>query len=495
MTDINEIFALMRIPPTNADKALIQKAYDFAKTKHEGQKRASGEPYFVHAFAVGKNIADLGMDTKTIVAGLIHDTLEDTETTKEEIEKAFGKDILFLVEGVTKLGKLKYRGRERHIESLRKFFMAVAEDVRVLIVKLADRLHNISTLQYVNENKRTRIALETIEIYAPLAGRLGMGKLKSELEDYAFPFAYPDDYARVSDLLKEKTHVTQKYLEEVYTDLESELASLGLKNIEIQYRVKHAYSLYRKLKKYDMDIEKVYDFVALRVIVATVEECYRVLGVVHSIWKPLPGRIKDYIALPKPNGYQSLHTTVITPGGGIAEIQIRTPEMNEEAEYGIASHFSYKENINTKKGDKLPKKFQWITELHELQKIIGEPEEFLEHLKMDFFKDRIFILTPKGDVVDLPEESTPIDFAYAIHSDIGDHMFGAKVNGKMVSLDSRLANGSVVEILTREAAKPVSKWLDYAKTTLAKRHIRQYLQKNPGGLNYLYSFFKGKNKN
>lgn len=491
-TDIAEIYSLLRAAPKAADKKIIQDAYDFAKRKHEGQQRASGEPYFVHAFAVGKNLASLGMDTKTVVAGLIHDTLEDTETTKEEIEEAFGKDVLFLVEGITKLGKLKYRGRERHVESLRKFFMAVAEDVRVLIIKLADRLHNIETLRHVRTDKQRRIALETIEIYAPLAGRLGMGKLKGQLEDYAFPFVYPDEATFVDKLFVQHTHEAERSLKEVHDMLQSALNETKIKPFTIRYRIKHKYSLYRKLKKYDMDIDKVFDIVALRVVVPSIDVCYQVLGVVHAIWKPIPGRIKDYIALPKPNGYQSLHTSVLSSDGDIAEIQIRTEEMDDEAEYGIASHFAYKEGAHGNRRDKMPKKFQWLTELRDIQKTIAEPEEFLEHLTMDFFRDRIFILTPIGDVVDLPDGATPIDFAYAIHSDIGDHCFGAKVNNKMVHLDARLVSGSVVEIITKESAKPVSKWLDYAKTSLAKRHIRQYQQKHPDTLSYLYNFIRRK---
>ncbi len=474
MTDVEEIFKL--IPSlADKDKALIKKAHAFAEHAHKGQKRQSGEPYFTHVFNVAKNIAALGMDAKTIIAGLIHDTLEDTSTPEKSVEKEFGKDILFLVKGVTKLGKLKYRGHERHVESLRKFFVAVAEDVRVLIIKLADRLHNVQTLEHVREDKRQRIALETIEIYAPLANRLGMGKLKGELEDYAFPYAYPEEYKMVESLLAQKTNITPKHLEEAYSKLKEELDNIGLKNANIEYRIKHKYSLYKKLLKYDMDIDKIYDFVALRVVVPTIEDCYRVLGIIHSIWKPLPGRIKDYIAFPKPNGYQSIHTTVLTHGGGLAEIQIRTEEMDEESEYGIASHFSYKEGVEKKDGKTLDKKFEWMGQLKELQKIVAEPGDFLEHLKMDFFKDRIFILTPKGDVVDLPEESCPLDFAYAIHSDIGDHTFGAKVNGKFVSLDTKLANGNIVEIITKEKSRPVNKWLEYTKTTLARRHIRSYL--------------------
>lgn len=475
MTNIQEIFDLMKYPPSEDDKMRIKKAYDFAHEAHKEQKRNSGEPYFIHVFEVGKNLARLGMDTTTICAGLLHDTLEDTETSEETLEQEFGGELVFLVKGVTKLGKLKYRGEERHVESLRKFFIAMAEDLRVLIIKLADRLHNVQTLEHVREDKRKRIAIETIEIHAPLANRLGMGKLKGELEDFAFPYAFPKEYKKVEELLSQKTHTDQVFLEEVHNELKKEIEKTGIHQ-DIDYRIKHKYSLYKKLLRHNMDIEKIHDIVALRVVVPTVEDCYRVLGIVHALWRPLPGRIKDYIALPKPNGYQSLHTTIFTGNGGIAEIQIRTQEMHEEADYGVASHFTYKEKMYSKESGNMPsKKFAWIGELKELQKVAGEPKKFMEHLRMDFFGDRIFILTPKGDVVDLPDDSSPIDFAYAIHSDVGDHATGAKINGKFTSLNTKLRNGDIVEIAVKKDSHPTSKWLEYTKTTLAKKHIRSYL--------------------
>lgn len=459
------------------DKELIAKAYVFAERAHAGQKRMSGEPYFVHAFKTAKILAKLGMDAKTIAAGFLHDTLEDAKATETELEKEFGKDIAFLVKGVTKLGKLKYRGHERHVESLRKFFIAMANDLRVVIIKFADRLHNLRTLQFVREDKRKRIAIESIEVYAPLANRLGMGKLKGALEDAAFPYAYPKEYAQVEEIIKEKKESYEKYLKEVKETLEKELKKNKIKVAEIDYRVKHKYSLWKKLVRYNMDLEKIYDIVALRVVVETVEECYRVLGIIHSIWKPLPGRIKDYIALPKPNGYRSIHTTIFTGSGGIAEIQIRTKEMHAEAAYGIAAHFAYKEHADKKiKDDK--SKFEWIEELKELKNAAAEPQKFLEHLKTDFFSDRIFIFTPAGDVVDLPEDSSPIDFAYAIHSEIGDHVFGAKINGKMSQIFSKLKNGDIVEIITKKDSHPSGKWLECAKTTIAKKHIRAYSEKH-----------------
>lgn len=477
VTNPKEIIDLIEGGISKDEEALIDKAYKFAEKAHEGQKRLSGEPYFIHTFETAKNLAKLGMDTQTIAAGLLHDVLEDTKTPEEEIKKEFGDDILFLIKGVTKLGTLKYRGHERHVESLRKFFVAMANDLRVVIIKFADRLHNLRTLQFVPEEKRHRIALESIEVYAPLANRLGMGKLKGEIEDAAFPFAYPKEYMQIEEIIKEKKELYKKYLTEVSEQLKKELLKNNIKFVEIDYRIKHKYSLYKKLLRYDMDIDKIYDIVALRVVVDSVEECYRVLGIVHSIWNPLPGRIKDYIALPKPNGYRSIHTTIFTGLGGVAEIQIRTREMHAEAAYGVAAHFAYKEQGKKKtKEDK--DKFKWIEELKELNYMPDDPKSFLNHLKMDFFNNRIFIFTPKGDVVDLPEDSSPLDFAYSIHSDIGDHTFGAKVNSKMVPIFLKLKNGDIVEIVTKKDSKPSSKWLEYVKTAIAKKHIKSYLEKN-----------------
>lgn len=477
MANVNEIFDLVEGGLNKEEKELITKAYDFALKAHEGQKRMSGDPYFIHVFETAKILAKLGMDSQTISAGLLHDTLEDTEATEENLTKEFGEEIVFLVKGVTKLGTLKYRGHERHVESLRKFFVAMANDIRVVIIKFADRLHNLRTLEHVREDKRERIAVESIDVYAPLANRLGMGKLKGELEDAAFPFAYPKEYAEITKLINDRKEPYEKYLEEIKQDLSEELNKNKIKFHEIDYRVKHKYSLWKKLQKYEMDIEKIYDIVALRVVLENVEDCYRVLGIVHSIWKPLPGRIKDFIAFPKPNGYRSLHTTILTGSGGIAEIQIRTQDMHVEAAYGIAAHFAYKET-----GEKKPtydkSKFKWIEELKDFKYAPDEPTKFIEHLKMDFFNDRIFIFTPKGDVVDLPENSTPIDFAYSIHSDIGDHISGAKVNGKMIQITSPLRNGDIVEITDKSDAHPSSKWLEFVKTAIAKKHIKSYLEKN-----------------
>ena len=348
MANVKEIIDLIEGGVNKKDEELINKAYKFTENAHLGQKRLSGEPYFFHVFETAKILAKFGMDIQTIVAGLLHDVLEDTKTAEEEIKKEFGDDILFLIKGVTKLGTLKYRGHERHVESLRKFFVAMANDLRVVIIKFADRLHNLRTLEFVPEEKRRRIAVESIEVYAPLANRLGMGKLKGDLEDAAFPYAYPEEYKQIEEIIKEKKGLYEKHLTEISEELKKEFKKNKIKFVEINYRIKHKYSLYKKLLKYDMDIEKIHDIVALRVVVDTVEECYRVLGLVHSIWNPLPGRIKDYIAVPKPNGYRSIHTTIFTGLGGVADIQIRTREMHAEAAYGIAAHFAYKEQ-----GDKI----------------------------------------------------------------------------------------------------------------------------------------------
>ncbi len=477
MVSLKEIIDLMGGKLAKKEEELVVKAYEFAKRAHEGQKRLNGDPYFVHVFETAKILAKFGMDTQTIAAGLLHDVLEDTKTTEEELKKEFGEDIVFLVKGVTKLGTLKYHGHERHVESLRKFFVAMANDLRVVIIKFADRLHNLQTLQFVREDKRKRIALESIEVYAPLANRLGMGKLKGDLEDAAFPYAYPKEYAQVEEIIKEKIEFYQKNLNEVKEILEKELKKNKVKYLEISYRMKHKYSLYRKLLKYDMDIEKIHDIIALRIVVDSVEECYRVLGIVHAIWNPLPGRIKDYIALPKLNGYRSIHTSILTGLGGVAEIQIRTKEMHAEAAYGVAAHFAYKES-NGKKVLDNKIKFKWIEELKDFQYMPDEPKKYIEHIKMDFFSNRIFIFTPKGDVVDLPEDSNPIDFAYSIHSDIGNHISGARINGKMSQIFTKLKNGDIVEILKKKEAHPSGKWLEYVKTSIAKKHIKSYLEKN-----------------
>lgn len=478
MAELKEIISLMQ-HLEKEDRMLIEKAYSFAQRAHEGLKRKSGEPYFHHVFETAKTLANIGMDTKTVVAGLLHDTLEDTQITEAQLKKEFGEEIVTLIKGVTKLGKLKYQGHERHVESLRKFFIAMVDDIRILIIKLADRLHNVETLQYIRPDKQKRIAIETITIHARLADRIGLWKLKGKLEDASFPFAYPKEYIEVEKLLEKKSASNEKELSEVTNTLRKELTNQKIHIVEISRRAKNKYSLWCKLKRYNMDIDKIYDIVALRVIVDTIDDCYRVLGIVHSLWNPLPGRIKDYIATPKTNGYRSLHTTIFTGNGGTVEIQIRTPEMHAEAAYGIAAHFIYKEfdgkNWRQNKG---PAKLEWVNQLKELRKIVNNPSKFIENLKMDLFSNRIFIFTPKGDVVDLPEKATALDFAYTIHTAIGNHAKGAKINGKMSSLNTILTNNDIVEILVNKNSHPTSKWLNFAKTNLARKQINNHLKKN-----------------
>lgn len=471
---LEEIVAAMR-SKEQADRELVSRAYTFAEHAHHGQKRYSGAPYFTHVSAVGLTLAEMGMDAATVAAGLLHDTVEDAKISEDDIEKEFGADIRFLVDGVTKLGKLKYRGVERHVESLRKLFISTAKDIRVIIIKLADRLHNVNTLKHVPKDKQKRIALETLEIYAPLADRLSIGRIKGELEDSCFPFAYPEEYEQVQSIIKERSKDSEKRLEKVYRGIQIALAKSGMINVHGEYRLKRTYSLYKKLREHDMDISKIYDVSAIRVIVPTIADCYRALGVIHSEWRPLPGRIKDYIAFPKPNGYQSLHTTVFTGDGGIVEVQLRTQEMDREAAFGIAAHFAYKGTVTNAVHKGLPQKFDWVKEISNLQQHSKISGEYLENLRTDFFGNRVFVFTPKGDVVDLPQHSSPIDFAFAIHSDIGEHTAGAMVNGKYLSLDTALHNGDIVEIITKKNAKPSAKWLEYTKTTLAKRHIRGHL--------------------
>ncbi len=474
---ISEILAF--IPEKEAKgKMLVERAYNFAFKAHGGQLRKSGEPYFNHVFATAKNLADLGMGPIVIAAGFLHDVLEDTEAREEELAKEFGGEIVSLIKGVTKLGTVKYKGIERNVENLRRFFVSMTEDLRVLVIKLADRLHNIETLEHVRPEKQRRIALETLEVYAPLANRLSMGRLKGRLEDGAFKFAYPKEYEEVKKLFLTKKGVEEKYLFEVRDELVKKLEKDNIQNTHVDYRQKHLYSLWKKLKKYDMDIGKVYDILALRVMVDTVTDCYHVLGIIHGIWTPLPNRFKDYIATPKINGYRSLHTSIFTGTGGIVEVQIRTYEMHQEAEYGIAAHFAYKEMKGGKNIDL--KQYEWIHKLRDLNTEIDiekeKPETYLKNIKMDFFKDRVFVFTPKGDIIDLPEDSSVIDFAYAIHTDIGNHAQSARVNGKNVALNTKLKTNDIIEIQINKNTNPSSKWLNHVKTGLARKHINNYLK-------------------
>lgn len=485
-TDTNPARIFSLLPDiSEGDKKLITRACRFSELAHMGQLRKSGEPYYTHVFATGINLATLKMDAETIAAGILHDVLEDTNVTEEQLRKEFGDRIVSLVQGVTKLGKLKYSGAERHVESLRKFFIAMADDIRVVVIKLCDRLHNVQTLEFVPPEKQKRIALETVEIHARLADRLGMGRLKAQLEDAAFPYVYPEEYKKTLSMFESLRPISDKQLAEVVDALNEELTTFDVEIERIDYRVKHLYSLWQKLKKYKMDVSKVYDVVALRIIVPEISDCYQALGVIHGLYRPVPGRFKDYIAVPKPNYYRSLHTTIFSGDGTTLEIQIRTKEMHQEAEYGIASHLSYKELGKSVNKDEVAKKMSWTQELLEWQKDVEHHSDFMTNLKNDFFQKRVFALTPKGDVIDLPEGSTAIDFAYAVHSDIGDHTSGAKINGKLVPLDTQLMNRDVVEIEVKENASPKRKWLEMTRTNLAKRHIRNYIKEHGNPLEKL----------
>ncbi len=499
--------------PTPDDISLIERAYAFAAKAHEGHTRYSGEPYLNHLANVARMLAEIGMGSHTVAAGLLHDTIEDTKVTPAELQEAFGDEIFFLVQGVTKLGSVRYYGSDRHNESLRKLFVATSQDIRVLIIKLIDRLHNMQTLEFVPKEKQLRIARETLEIYVPVTHRLGMGRIRKELEDLAFPYVYPEEYKKVMELTRHLFKKSESDLEKSRKALKKRLAESKILNFHTSYRSKGTYSLYQKLKRREWDMDKIYDFLAIRIVVSTIEECYQVLGITHELWRPLPKRVKDYIAFPKPNGYQSLHTTVITPNRTILEVQIRTESMHREAEFGIASHIMYK-NVQLGQPEQaasttswfaslVPSLFRpfiwkkktsptdqktimqernhkekiphWIQEIADAHKSNDGSKEFFDGLQDDFFSYRIFVFTPEGDVVDLPVGASPIDFAYAIHSDIGDHTSGAKVNNKLVGLDTALNNGDIVEIIKNKSNKPTQKWLDYAKTSLARRRIRSAL--------------------
>lgn len=448
---------------TPDDIALIQRAYEVAAKAHDGQKRASGEAYIIHPVAVATHLVAIKLDAPAIAAALLHDICKDTPACPEDIRSAFGEEIAFLVEGVSKIKKVRYREIQRFAEPLRNMFVATAKDVRVILIKLFDRLHNMQTLSYLAPTKQTRIAKETLELYAPIANRLGMGELKGELEDLAFPFIYPKEYQWLTKEHAIRAEKLERYLQKLIPAVCKHLIKDHVPFINIHSRVKHLYSLWQKLLRNEMNFENIYDISAVRVIVPAVEDCYAALGVIHHHWRPLPGRIKDYIALPKPNGYQSLHTTVFCPRHHIVEFQTRTPEMHEHAEFGIAAHWAYKEKVDVSHDNHYQ---EWVTKFRNWQK---EGKEF--------FSDRIFVLTPEGEVIDLPRSATPLDFAYHVHSEIGNHITGAKINGKLVAFSKELASGDAVEILTHHRAKPKAEWLEHARTTLARRHIRAELRK------------------
>ncbi|HUC31406.1 MAG TPA: RelA/SpoT family protein [Candidatus Paceibacterota bacterium] len=484
-------------------ESLIGHAYAFAEKAHAGQKRKSGEPYFNHSLATAEILQSWHLDDATIAAGILHDTVEDTGVPLETIKKEFGAEVASLVDGVTKLGHIKYRetpadsngaapikkgtvkqvAEENRAENLRKMVLALSQDLRVVFIKLADRLHNMQTLSSLPPVKQKRIALETDEVYASLAYRLGMHNVSGELQDLAFPYLHPREYEWLMRTAKERYAERFAYLEKIKPQVKKVLEDHDIKPLDIEIRAKRYSSLYKKLLKRDMDIERVHDLVAMRIIVETLPECYAALGVIHEAWPPLPRRIKDYIAMPKPNAYRSLHTTVIGPEGKRVEIQIRTKAMHDENEYGVAAHWLYKQNKQgvAVSGKKLAQEIAWVQQLKNWQEHFAgnadDPEEFVRAMKIDFFTDRIFAVTPRGDVIDLPVGSTPIDFAYHIHSEVGNAATGVKVNGVMSTLDHLLKSGDVVEIIMQKGKKPSEDWLRFAKTTIARDHIRMALRK------------------
>ncbi len=464
----------------------VVKAFNLASILHQKTKREDGQPYIVHPLAVAEFIHQLGLDENSIAAAFLHDVVEDENYPLQEIEKKFGSEVAFLVESLTKLEKLNYIKKENYThleaENFRKLVIAFSKDIRVLIIKLADRYHNMKTLAALPPERQKRYAQETLEIYAPLAYRLGIQKLSGELEDLAFPYVYPEEYQWLLSNVKERYEEREAYAQKLKPIVKENLEKHGLKPLRIESRAKRYFSLYRKLLRNNMDFNKIYDLVALRIITQTVEECYLALGIIHHFWPPLPGRIKDYIARPKPNGYRSLHTTVFCVNDKITEIQIRTEEMDQEAEFGIAAYWAYaqiKENKDYQgKWHKIAnqKEIRWMAQLREWQKYFSGSEEYLESVKTDFLKERIFVLTPKNDVIDLPRGATPVDFAYKIHSEIGNTCVGAKVNGKVVPLDYQLNSGDIVEIITQKRKKPSEKWLRFVKTDLARKHIQRALK-------------------
>lgn len=462
-----------------ADTDLVWRAFNYANKAHDTQKRASGEFYIIHPLMTAITLAEMNLPAAIVAAGILHDVPEDTTRTIDDIEQEFGSEIANLVGGITKLGKIKYRGIERYIENLRKMFLAMAEDVRVVIIKFADRLHNLETLEAIPPKKQYRVALESLEIYAPIANRLGMGEMKGKLEDAAFKYVLPKEYEWTQNLVHASERQKHGYLEKIMEVARKDLSEAGVKDMEVHGRAKHLYSTYRKLLQHERNIARIYDLMAVRVLVPTIADCYAALGIIHGRWTPLKGRIKDYMAQPKPNGYRSLHTTVFCEDGEIVEFQIRTYEMHRAAEYGIAAHWAYsEEDENNKSGDQLNSSMEWVTQLADIQKEISDKKTYLhslEDLKIDVFRDRIFVFTPKGDVLDLPEESTPVDFAYCIHTEIGNTCSQAKINDEMVSLDRMLKSGDLVEIVTDKNRKgPNPDWLKFVKTRHAKTTIRQY---------------------
>lgn len=483
---LENLISKIKTSANNVDVDIVKKAYNLAFEAHKDQKRESGEPYIIHPVSVAIILAEMGMDTNTIVAGLLHDVIEDTDYTYDDIANIFNKEIANLVDGVTKINKIKYKTKEeQQADNVRKMLLAMAQDIRVIIIKLADRLHNMRTLKFMCPEKQKQKAQETLDIYAPIAHRLGMSRIKWELEDLCLRYLHSEEYYNLVKDIAEKRVEREKYISYIIDELRQKLKSANIE-CDIEGRPKHFYSIYRKMVDKNKSIEQIFDLTAIRILVNTVKDCYEALGLVHTIYKPIPGRFKDYIAMPKPNMYQSLHTTVIGKQGKTFEIQIRTFEMHRTAEYGIAAHWKYKQGINSNekeektKGDEaiIANKLSWLKEILEWQKETSDAEEFMEGFKLNLFSDEIFVFTPKGVVLSLPAGATPIDFAYKIHTDIGNRCIGAKANGKMVTLDYKLKTGDIVEILTTSSPKgPSMDWLGIAKSNQARSKIKQWFKK------------------
>lgn len=459
------------------ERQLVRRAYEFASKAHKGQHRLSGEDFIEHPLAVAAIVSEMEGDAPTLAAAILHDVVEDTPVKLENIKAEFGEEVAKLVDGVTKLSRIEFRSRvEEQVSNLRKMFLAMAEDWRVVVIRLADRLHNLRTLDALPLERQKRTAEETLEIYAPLAHRLGIWRLKWELEDLAFRYLHPEEYRSLARRIAAKRSEREEEVNAVIARLKERLAQEGIQ-CEVFGRAKNLYSIWRKMKAENKDLSEIYDLLAVRIIVSSVSDCYEVLGICHTMWKPVPGRFKDYIAMPKPNGYQSLHTTVVGPFGEPLEIQIRTREMDRTAEYGSAAHWRYKEGDRVRDRD-FERKMSWLRQLLEWQREMTDAREFMEALKIDLFNDEVFVFTPKGDVIDLPVGSTPLDFAYKIHTDIGHHCVGAKVNGRIVPLDYKLNTGDIVEILTnRQSAGPSRDWLDIVKTSHARSKIRAFFKR------------------